>query len=324
MLFQENLKVLNFCNLDSQVHNVYKFKKRFFCVDKKNKLLFFLTMALLLGSTINLPNAVALSCNAPTDNAPVTACNYTSQDPFRIIDGLPNPQEIEIEIVALSLTGITITPIGGGGEQSEQAMATLDMTMTGTGGLVYNRNLQMPIIFEARTDARDLGTTPQSFDTDMWTLQGQLPLGDPDFDLLRITAGTGFALPSPGHTTLTKNAPSDWSVDSFFDITYRIDFVGNPGGPFAFMSGSTTGTERILSNGSSDSDLDGTPDAEDPEPRNPCNPNPEVPACNPVGGVFLPIDTTTLLLAGAQSTSWMIPVVLSVVGIGLFVISRRS
>ena len=43
-----------------------------------------------------------------------------------------------------------------------------------------------------------------------------------------------------------------------------------------------------------------------------------------VGGEFLPIDSTALLLAGAQSFSWMIPVVLSVLGIGLFVVSRKS
>lgn len=43
-----------------------------------------------------------------------------------------------------------------------------------------------------------------------------------------------------------------------------------------------------------------------------------------VGGEFLPIDTTALLLASAQSFSWMIPVVLSGIGIGLFVVSRKS
>jgi len=44
----------------------------------------------------------------------------------------------------------------------------------------------------------------------------------------------------------------------------------------------------------------------------------------PVGGTLLPLDTTSLILAGAQTFSWMIPVVLSVLGIGLFVASRKS
>ena len=43
-----------------------------------------------------------------------------------------------------------------------------------------------------------------------------------------------------------------------------------------------------------------------------------------IGGELIPIQTTSLLLAGAQSFSWMIPVVLSVLGIGLFVVSRKS
>jgi hypothetical protein len=43
-----------------------------------------------------------------------------------------------------------------------------------------------------------------------------------------------------------------------------------------------------------------------------------------IGGEIIPLDTTALLLAGAQSSSWMIPVVLSVLGIGLFVVSRKT
>ncbi len=44
-----------------------------------------------------------------------------------------------------------------------------------------------------------------------------------------------------------------------------------------------------------------------------------------IGGELLPIDQSALLLAGVQSISmWMIPVVLSVLGIGLFVVSRKS
>jgi len=43
-----------------------------------------------------------------------------------------------------------------------------------------------------------------------------------------------------------------------------------------------------------------------------------------VGGEIIPIETTSLLLVSAQTFSWMIPVVLSVIGIGLFVVSRKS
>jgi len=43
-----------------------------------------------------------------------------------------------------------------------------------------------------------------------------------------------------------------------------------------------------------------------------------------IGGEIIPIETASLLLASAQSFSWMIPVVLSGIGIGLFVVSRKS
>jgi len=44
----------------------------------------------------------------------------------------------------------------------------------------------------------------------------------------------------------------------------------------------------------------------------------------PVGGKIIPIESTSLILAGAQTFSWMIPVILSGIGIGLFVVSRKS
>ena len=43
-----------------------------------------------------------------------------------------------------------------------------------------------------------------------------------------------------------------------------------------------------------------------------------------IGGQLIPIETTSLLLAGAQSTTWMIPVVLSIVGIGLVFLRKRA
>jgi len=44
-----------------------------------------------------------------------------------------------------------------------------------------------------------------------------------------------------------------------------------------------------------------------------------------IGGNYIPIDTSALLLAGVQSISmWMIPVVVAGIGIGVFVIKRRN
>jgi len=43
-----------------------------------------------------------------------------------------------------------------------------------------------------------------------------------------------------------------------------------------------------------------------------------------VGGELIPIETTGLILAGAQTFSWMIPLILSGIGIGLFAVSKKS
>jgi len=50
----------------------------------------------------------------------------------------------------------------------------------------------------------------------------------------------------------------------------------------------------------------------------------EVVSSDVVGGELIPLETTSLILAGAQTFSWMIPLVLSIVGIGLFVFRKTE
>ena len=218
---------------------------------------------------------------------PNCSSGYLSpSDVHMIINGLPPPQTIDIGVehsdflcpgtlticsfpppgvcsggsnAGNPCAGMTSCPGGicvpdcdqpGGtlGGEEECHASNVKLTMNGTNGLVYNRIVNMPVQFETHIAPRTLGDAVQSFDTAMMRLQGQLPPGDPDFDLLRITAGNDFGLPSPGHTTLTRTSATpgaNWNVDSFFDITYRIDFIGHSPGPFSGMSGSTTGTIRM-------------------------------------------------------------------------------
>jgi hypothetical protein len=163
----------------------------------------------------------------------------------RITDGLPVGTTIDVT-AWLRPAGSSEAPGGSlGGNVESWNPATLDLELTGTGTLAgFTRSISIPGVFvETHSVPRIPGTTPQNVAQDLFQMQGQIT-GDPDFDLLRITAGTDFGMPSPGHTTLTSLGGGNWFVDSFFDINYRIDFVGALGGTLAGMSGSTTATDR--------------------------------------------------------------------------------
>jgi len=176
----------------------------------------------------------------------MTNCDYnhSPETHFEIINGLAPGNSILSDGIILDWLNEINMPGGSLGGEIEKGDPKLNLSMGGV-GFLFSRNVNMPVSVEIHTGPRTPGDPVQMYDTDLFMLQGQLPIGDPDFDLLRITAGTGFGMPSPGHTNLTLLPGGNWQVDSFFDITYRIDFIGAPGGPLAGMSGSTTGTIRM-------------------------------------------------------------------------------
>jgi hypothetical protein len=156
-----------------------------------------------------------------------------------------SPVLVDIEIVPLSL--VSSVPGGPLGGEVQTWDARLGLDLTGAGFFTgYSRSLSILGAVETATAPVSAGSNPQHFETDFTQLLAQLTPGDPDFDLLRISAGTAFGMPSPGHTTLTHAGGTNWAVDAYFDIMYRIDFVGAPGGPFAGMSGSTPDRQRFL------------------------------------------------------------------------------
>ena len=200
-----------------------------------------------------------------TDNGSGTVdlpadCPYTAPyEPMRIIDGLPPNTTIELEPILMDFIcsdpPICTTPplppgvceaLGGSmGGHYQCFEATLDLTVSGTGDLAgYSRHLAVPVMCEIHTGSRNPGDPVQSFPTVMYRLSGEL-FGDPDFCTFRVTGGTDYGLPSPGHTTLEDLGGGLYNIDSFFDITYQIEFEGCPASPLEDYAGTTTATIRL-------------------------------------------------------------------------------
>jgi hypothetical protein len=192
--------------------------------------------------------------------------DHIGQTPMQIVNGLPPASSIDIGALWKAPLLYEEVPGGSlGGTQAGGGGPLFQWNMTGTGLLTgFNRSITMPgafgVIsfpatpplntqsgFEIHAAPRSVGNPNQCFDTNLFRLFSQIvnpSSNDPDFDLLRVVAGTDFGLPSPGHTNLLQNG-INWEVYSYYDVTYRIDFVGRPGGALSGMSGSTTGTVRF-------------------------------------------------------------------------------
>ena len=115
-----------------------------------------------------------------------------------IIDGLPAGTTIEITAL-LSSAGSVEAPGGSlGGHVQDLQIELLQLQLVGTGALAgFNRSLSLQPQVITHSGPRTPGTSPQSFAQDLFQLLGQLPVGDPDFDLLRITAARTSACRAP-------------------------------------------------------------------------------------------------------------------------------
>lgn len=213
-------------------------------------------LSLLLCSSVNA--ALVADNGFGTGRMPLDA-DYNTETPLQIVNGLSGGSTIQIDGVFKAPTSSAeiASPVGILGGSRSGGSNVFEWDMTGTGALTgFSRSINIllstgvesdpglgSVGFEVHSAPRIAFAPVQVFNTDLFRLFGQIT-GDPDFDLLRIVAGTDFGLSSPGMTSFSQSG-GGWEAGSYYDMTYRIDFVGRAGGALAGMSGSTTGVARI-------------------------------------------------------------------------------
>jgi len=180
----------------------------------------------------------------------------TARFPVDATGGYPGPPSLRLAVDALpagspllgslTLTAVSVTQTNGGalGGHAQSFSGKIDVQLTGVGAYAgYSRLITLPISGQSVSAPRGGSATPQSFEGDVVSIFGQI-LGDSDFSLFRFTAGSSFGMPSPGHTVFTRQG-NLWSADSYFDLTYQIEFNGAAGGPFAGIHSVTTSANRF-------------------------------------------------------------------------------
>lgn len=123
------------------------------------------------------------------------------------------------------------------------SVVTFDVT--GGGTLTgFHHVFTMPATFEVHSAPNKPGAEIDTFETNMYRMEGQ---GSDDvFDSIHLVAGTANGYPSPGQMTFISQGDSVL-VDSFFNIGFRLEIRGAKGGPFEGFADTVEGKVTMRS-----------------------------------------------------------------------------
>ncbi len=142
------------------------------------------------------------------------------------------------------------------------SVVTFDVT--GAGPLQgFHHVFTMPASFEVHSAPNRPGTEIDTFETNMYRLEGQG--SDGVFESIRLVGGTANGYPSPGQMTFISQGDSVL-VDSFFNIGFRMELKGAPGGPFEGIEKTVEGKVTMKSHAA---DPKATPDSTKPDSARP-------------------------------------------------------
>ncbi len=178
---------------------------------------------------------------------PPLGCDYIIPNgTISIVNGLPPGSAIDVTPRLYGFHSISRTPGGNLGGEIETFNATLDLGMLGLSGLSgFSRLVSVPVGVEIHLAPRSPGAPVQTLAAELVSMSGVI-IGDPDFCLLQVDVGASLVgIPSTGETTLTMLPDGSFSVDSFFDTAYIIDFEGCPGSILETYLSFTLGIARL-------------------------------------------------------------------------------
>ena len=188
------------------------------------------------------PDRVFVSSSTPptqslSSSSEITMCD--SQHPGLLVLDDGNGTFIHATVRMENVRNATSGAGGGRSGTQETFDADVVLDFVGLGPLFpndYQRTLTVPGVSVVVDHDPHADQVAQILFGDVISLDGLFDgaaVSDPDFLTLSLRAGSAFSLPSPGQSELLRQSgsPTQYEIDSFFDITFEIEFTGAPGGP---------------------------------------------------------------------------------------------